>query len=436
MVPSSDGFWPDGFQGSGDDLKVNPDFPEDHQPGTLPKFMWLGIRWQNPGDRNRDEQSCPLPGAREVLYRHVKVAEGMPGPWSRFCDRLKRKGAEIGGIGMEEAVTLAGEEVTGVAFGPFAPFARFVYAAAREAYQGKGARHRDLEEAAERSAGDELCEELGWLMGGSERRPTIVWLDDAQWIDKSSIEFLEKLFRRAKSGEWPLLVIATHWEREWKEHRQHGSEGAPSLTRFADSQLDGSPQTEVRVLEKGDRESLRSLLRARLPGLAADQQELIIRKCDGNFLSLEENIGELLGRERNFENRDRTNPLTQAAMRRVEAWESDRDRRVEQRFQALEEELQNILGWSSWAGARFVREMIADFAQERMENDSEGRISMCFDPYAILSGSEDRSVAEFRDRAYYRSAMRYFEEYLGPDEDDLRRIPRAPVLGLDQQSLR
>ena len=420
--PSSDGFWPDAFQGSGDDLKVNPDFPEDYRPRTLPKFMWLGIRWQNLGNRNRDDQSCPLSGAREVLYRHVKVVEGMPGPWSRIRDRLKRKGAEIGATSVEEAVIFVGEEVTGVAFGPLAPFARFVVAAAREARQGKGARHRDLEEAAERSAGDELCEELGWLMRGSERRPTIVWLDDAQWIDKSSIEFLEKLFRRAKSGEWPLLVIATHWEREWKEHRQHGSEGAPSLTRFADSQLDGSPQTEVRVLEKGDRESLQSLLLARLPGLAADQQELIIRKCGGNFLSLEENIGELLGRERNFENRDRTNPLTQAAMRRIEAWESDRDRRVEQRFQALEGELQDILGWSSWAGARFVRKMIADFAQERMENDSEGRISMCFDPYVILSGSEDRSVAEFRDRAYYRSAMRYFEEYLGTDEDDLREF--------------
>ena len=420
--PSSDGFWPDAFQGSGDDLKVNPDFPEDYRPGTLPKFMWLGIRWQNLGNRNRDDQSCPLSGAREVLYRHVKVVEGMPGPWSRIRDRLKRKGAEIGATSVEEAVIFVGEEVTGVAFGPLAPFARFVVAAAREARQGKGARHRDLEEAAERSAGDELCEELGWLMRGSERRPTIVWLDDAQWIDKSSIEFLEKLFRRAKSGEWPLLVIATHWEREWKEHRQHGSEGAPSLTRFADSQLDGSPQTEVRVLEKGDRESLRSLLLARLPGLAADQQELIIRKCGGNFLSLEENIGELLGRERNFENRDRTNPLTQAAMRRIEAWESDRDRRVEQRFQALEGELQDILGWSSRAGARFVRKMITDFAQVRMENDSEGRISMCFDPYAILSESEDRSVTEFRDRAYYWSAMRYFEEYLGTDEDDLREF--------------
>ena len=420
--PSSHGFWPDAFQGSGDDLKVNPDFPEDYRPGTLPKFMWLGIRWQNLGNRNRDDQSCPLPGAREVLYRHVKVVEGMPGPWRRFRDRLKRKGAEIRGVGVEEAVIAVGEEVTGVAFGPLAPFAKFVVAAAREARQGKGARHRDLEEATKRSAGDELCEELGWLMGGSERRPTIVWLDDAQWIDKSSIDFLEKLFRRAKSGAWPLLVIATHWEREWNEHRQHGSEGAPSLVRFADSKRDGSPQTDVRVLEKGDRESLRSLLLARLPGLTANQQERIIEKCDGNFLSLEENIGQLLGRKRNFENRDQTNPLTQSAMDRVEEWETDRDRRVEQRFQALEEELQDILGWSSQAGARFVRKMIADYAQKRMENESEGRIAMCFDPYVILSGSEDRSVAEFRDRAYHRSATRYFEEYLETDKDNLREF--------------
>ena len=420
--PSSDGFWPDSFQGSDRNLEVNPKFPDDYRPEVPPKFMWLGIRWQDPSDPKQPVQSCPLPGARDVLYGHVKVVEGMPGPLSRFLDHLKRKGVEMREMGMEEVAVLVGEQVTGVAFGPFAPFARFVVAAAREAHQGKGARHRDLKVATERGAGDELCEELGWLAGGSERRPGIVWLDDAQWIDESSIEFLEKLFRRAKSGRWPLLVIATHWEREWQVHRQHGSEGAPSLTRFVDSQRDGSPQTEMRVLEKGDPEALRVQLRARLPGLKREQQELIIRKCDGNFLSLDENIGELCAETPNFENCDLTKPLTLEAMEQIENWESERDRRVKQRFRELEPELRHILGWSSRAGTRFVRKMIADFAQKRMDNDSEKLISMCFDPYVILSESEDRSVAEFRDRAYYQSAKTYFERYLKTDKDALREF--------------
>ena len=135
----SEGFWPDGFQGSGDDLKFNPDFPEDYRPGTLPKFMWLGIRWQNPGNRNRADQSCPLPEAREVLYRHVQVDTGNARTFGAdFRDLLRRKGAEIGEIGMEEVATLVGEEVTGVAFGPLGPFVKFFFATARETYQSKG----------------------------------------------------------------------------------------------------------------------------------------------------------------------------------------------------------------------------------------------------------------------------------------------------------
>ena len=144
--PSPGGFWPDAFQGNDDALKVNPDFPRDYRPEDPPKFMWLGVRWQNPGNRNRDYQSCPLPRAREVLYRHVKVVEGMAGVMTGFRDRLKREGAEFRARGVEETAILAAEGVTNVAFGPLAPFARFLSTAAREAHRGKGVQNSELEE--------------------------------------------------------------------------------------------------------------------------------------------------------------------------------------------------------------------------------------------------------------------------------------------------
>ena len=413
------GFWPDAFQGSGDELKVNPDFPESYRPGDPPEFMWLGIRWHSPGDRNQVE-SCPLPRAREDLYRHVKVIQGMGGALAGFRDSLRRKGVELRARGVEETATLAGEVATAVAFGPVVPLAKPFVVAAREVRQGKGARHRDLEEAAKRSAGDELCRELGELRNGGKRLPTILWLDETQWIDPSSIEFLENLFRLAKSGKWPLLVIATHWEREWRVHLRHGSEGAPSLTRFADWEFGENRKTEVRFLEKGDRESLRFRLLEWLPGLTWAQQELIIEKSDGNFLSLDENRRELERTKKNFESEDPTRPLTRAAMKRVEAWEYDRGKRVQQRFEGLEEKTRDILGWSSRAGARFVRRMIGEFAQKRIES-AEGRLSMCIDPYLVLWESENRSLMEFRGPAYYQYAMTYFEEFLrASDDDDLQ----------------
>ena len=287
----SHGFWPDAFQGRGDDLKVNPDFPEDYRPGAPPKFMWLGIRWQNPGNRNRDDQSCPLPGAREVLYRHVKVVQGMPRLWTGFLDRLGKRGADIWRRVTEEGVTYAVEEFASFAAGSIAPVVKPVTAAFREAYRERGLRHRDLEESMERNAGDELCLELGGLMGGRRPLPTILWLDDAHWIDASSLEFLGKLFRRAKQGSWPLLVIATHWEREWMETRESGSEGVRSFARFALEFDEGRPPW---ILRKVDPETHRKLLSERLPGLTGDQQNLIIKKSDGNFLTLETNIEELL----------------------------------------------------------------------------------------------------------------------------------------------
>ncbi|MEO8426590.1 MAG: hypothetical protein ABI651_05700 [Verrucomicrobiota bacterium] len=45
--------------------------------------------------------------------------------------------------------------------------------------------------------------------------PLILVLDDAQEADSSSLAFVEKLYRDANKNR-PLLVIATHWERNWK----------------------------------------------------------------------------------------------------------------------------------------------------------------------------------------------------------------------------
>ena len=201
VVRSPGGFWPDAFQRQRQQIEGQPRFPEGViGPSAPPKFMWLGLGWHSPGQtETRTIEAARCPKSREMLYRHVKVVEGMPGIWRGFRERLKRKGAEFRARGIEETAILAAEGVTNVAFGPLAPFARFLVAAAREAHQGKEVEHEYLKKKAERSAGDELCEELGWLMGGKRPLPTIVWLDDAQWIDASSIEFLENLFRRAKN---------------------------------------------------------------------------------------------------------------------------------------------------------------------------------------------------------------------------------------------
>ena len=416
--PSPGGYWPDAFQGSGGDLKVNPDFPEDYRPVEPPKFMWLGIRCDSP-------QDCPLLGVRGVLDRHAEVVRGMLPVWKGILHRLKKQGPDLGKGVAEEGVTIGVEALAGIAVGSLAPVVKPGIKATRDAIRGKGVHHRDLEEAEQRSAGQELCREFGRLMGGKQPLPTIVWLDDAQWIDTSSIEFLEKLFRLAKRRKWPLFVIATHWEREWKEHLKDGSGSGPSLTRFSDPSFDGNPQTEVQVLEKGDQEALRSRLLDRLPGLKGkkDQQDLMIKKSDRNFLYLEENIGDLLlTKRRNFEDGDPTRALTTTAMKLIEGWEYDRRRRVLQRFEALEEEIRDILGWSSRAGSRFFRKMIADFAQERTENDSEGLISTCVDPCVILSESEDRPVMEFRDHAYYQYAISHFETFLRGENDEELKI--------------
>jgi tetratricopeptide (TPR) repeat protein len=255
---------------------------------------------------------------------------------------------------------------------------------------------------------DEVLDCMQLLLNGSGAVPSVLWLDDAQWIDDESLVFLHRLWKEAERRKWPLLVVATHWEREWRELAvaERTGDAGDTLHDFA-----GSDGVEVAVLENAARGALRACVVERLPGLTDAQQSLLVEKAGGNFLTMAENIGELLRHPANFVERDTVAALSPAGERKVEKWESVREKRVEQRFSELEPDVKDVLGWSSHLGQRFLREVVVEFAGEAAQiREARGLIERCVDPYVIL-GSAGEHLREFRDRAFHIVASRHFEDY-------------------------
>ena len=231
-------------------------------------------------------------------------------------------------------------------------------------------------------------------MRGDEPVPTVLWLDDAQWIDEATVAFLRELLSKAKPGErrrgWPLLVVATHWEREWNEARGAGHGAGKGLALFEDSILGGGRGAQVRRLGKSRKGPLGGLLKELLPGLTEGQRALLLEKADGNFLTMTENVGHLRRNDPyNFEDGNPGGRLTDAGVKKVEKWESDRERHVEQRFNELGEEHQKVLGWgaASPLGSRFVEEVVVRVAEaEGGVGKPRERLAECAVPSAVLSG--------------------------------------------------
>jgi hypothetical protein len=322
--PPEVNYWPDSFQELAQQLRVNPDLA-GHDPKGPPRFLWLGMRWQQPDVRNVEERRCQLPEARSALQAHVETARHKQGSWksllAKSTDILKRQATE-------EVVSQLVDT-----FIPFGGLLKKAFETAREIAKDRSESSlsaRDRTESKAKDAGEEMLDSLREVFRGRGALPTVLWLDDAQWIDSLTLQFLNQLWAEASLKKWPLLVVVTHWEREWRQLMLLAdTERSASLARF--EHLHG---VSCRVLGAADDMTLRNYLGAELPGLTQLQCELLLHKAAGNFLSMVENVGQLRKNKPNFVNRDTSQSLCPAGEKMVKSWSDDRLRRVEQRCEA------------------------------------------------------------------------------------------------------
>ncbi len=413
-------YWPLDLHTTDGRLLVNPDF-DTWTPDGAPQFLWLGARWQPPAERNVEERTCVLPALHATLQAHVRVVQTHAPAWRRVRRAAERLARQEGVDGfVENAADVS------IPFGGLLVKVARAGASLFDARTSAAAETRRMHDSAADALLADLREVFGGFGSGGLALPTVLWLDDAHWIDRTTLDFVHRLWREAVEQSWPLLVVVTHWEREWNEiQRLDADERAASIAGFA-----GDARVERLVLGAAPTDDLAAWLRTRLPGLTAAQHDLLIDKAGGNFLTLVENVGVLVPQTANFVGRSLDAALTPAGERRVASWESDRHRRIEQRFQEIEPDLQDLLGWSSRVGQRFLWQVPASLAEARTgaaRDEVIERLDACVDPYAML-GITTPYAREFRDRALHAVAARYFRDYLADGDE-------APLVDVAAQLL-
>jgi tetratricopeptide (TPR) repeat protein len=411
--PAEVNYWPDAFQEVSNQLRVNPDMTK-HSPKGPPRFLWAGMRWYPPEERNLEERTCSLPEIRDVLRTHVEISRQHSDVWTK----LKAKaGKAIKTDGISEAT---GQIVDFLGI----PFGGLLLKGAKAIGNLATAKSsRSFEEESEKKATD-ITEELlgdfreifGAMGSGGVVLPTILFLDDAQWIDPITFKFIGQQWREAESKKWPLFVVITHWERNWRELlKKPENEHESSLAYFKEKK-------GVHFIELGpsSNNELERYLKQKLTGLTEEQRKLLLDKSGGNFLTLVENVGFLLQTKMNFENGNVQGKLSKGGENKVKTWEEERQKRIEQMFAGLSDETKNLLGWSGQLGIRFIKNVVIDFASKQgLEIELNRLIDECIDPLVIL-GKASENIREFRHRAFYHVASQYFRDYLSDSEGLLK----------------
>ena len=419
--PDHINYWPDAFQAPGEQIRVNPNHDE-HIPKGPPRFLWLGMRSYSNETRNVEERTCSIPSARESLRAHVAIADRHRSAWEHLHAQSARsmKNFDVG-----KSISLAVDAVI-----PFGDLGMKLLKGAADLVRDRASGNRSLSREQDKQINDaaeafvsELREVFGGAGSAGRVLPTVLWLDDAQWIDPLTLKFLNMVWAEATRHKWPLLVVVTHWEREWRE-LQAMQTSQQRLPNFTDQ-----PGVETKFLALGANGDLDALARDHFPGLTAAQRALLVQKASGNFLTMVENLGELSTNLDAFQDGDPAKAFTTEGETLVQEYESLRHKHVEQRFGKLTSDVKTLLGWGSALGNRFLSGVVIDYAKIAAANiNAQQALDDCINPYAIL-GTPNPSTREFRDRAFHVVARKHFDRWGKIHSEKLHGVLREHLTG-------
>ena len=354
LEQGADGYWPPHLGHEGNNLLVNPAAASWNAAADMP-FLWWGIRLADPAGHNQVATGGLAAHVDSYLVPHLAAFHREQRRRQRLLQLAKVGGAVAADaivdlvpfLGLLKKVGEVGLELKGI-HDSWRQDRRVLDAATL------------LEERRD-SLVDQLMADLDKLFTGpaGRRVPAVILVDDAQFsaADPGVTALMNALVPAMTAASWPVLLLVTHWEREYAAGVEGGSPIAALIEGHARQELDA-----VRVVRLTPIAGLEPLVTGRLPGLSPEQVNSLTSRAGGNPRFLDEIVRVALDpRNRGmFEGRSSTNALTGAGLETLLAKSVKLHDVVAERFASSPEEVQRVVALAGLQGARFVRPLVAD----------------------------------------------------------------------------
>lgn len=391
-------YWPNNLPIDGECLKINPApelFENIHinECSELP-WLWWGIRGIQSGMRNRTESLSCLRDALPHLQPHIAVlaAQRLRFESNRevAIDIGKKAANLLSGGWLDPLITVCELVQNGKA-----PLQRLFGKYGIELQEQQIKAKVELQRL--------LLDSLGRFL--NEGVPVILVLDDCQWMDRDTIDFLSQLIIEKQGKKNKLMIITTCWAREWTD----------SLIADLFNQFSGNKQSIA--LGRIGPKNAREYVHAFFPNLIEDDVDLLLSRADGNMRYLRELCLTVKKDARNyFERNADLLSFTNKAKLRLEDKELDMDRLIESRFLELNEHCQIALERCSYQGERFdpkITQQIADILKDDSINTVDA-VREAESPGAMVLAIE-QELWEFLQGPYWRLIHKRFRELDGND---------------------
>lgn len=209
-------YWPESLPDDGSRMDLNPKFSADDTRDEIP-WLWWGIRCEPVETRNAvQDEGCAFIRSNEHLMQHTGALEKKRHEAEKM-DRLKA-------ASLTQLLKLAEEiPVVGTVIRHYSSskdwlelYRSAVQVAKKSSAPAPGKKHRlDVQAACEACV--EICQTF--IDPTSDALPTVplvLVVDDAHAADPLTVQCIYKLLHFAYTKNLPLLLIATHWTKEWK----------------------------------------------------------------------------------------------------------------------------------------------------------------------------------------------------------------------------
>jgi tetratricopeptide (TPR) repeat protein len=452
------GYWPSTMGRKKNAFMVNPNRGQC-TPNIKPNFLWWGVQMPDQSHNSKTVCSSVLGSYVSTLAAHT--------PNIRIAREAGEAYSEIREGAGELAFTIVNEIVSQLSLvasiKDFGSAAFTLSKGIKNAIKSKNEKKEQdfisldqLEKKEIVELADNIANDLAVVLSEHkdvETIPMVFFVDDAQWMqecDQYLKELLETVIKHANLGNWPIMIVLTHWQTEWNADNTTGNKkGVPALLDKVNADLthvstlkrfkEGKSFGEVLPLSLFD---LSPILKVALPGVNDNEQQhkrLIGEIKDGrpqgdaiigNARHLDEFLM-IINRQQNqkyFKTTPNQNAIDNCF---IDNWEQDIEDElgslgyndlIKYRFSQLDEAKRHILSFSAYQGITFpeiLTEALYCLLVEGATADQCGWNDIENPQNFIQRSTQGEGLSTFPDH-HYRNVAHKANIFPEDTEDELR----------------